>query len=198
MNILNQSKENVNILKTSMDRLYQEYLDSFWHEVGKGNSALLPHHRKNIQTQTTDDDTSLITDDSSDTVDTSILRDILRGIIQLSNQVAYGTTSIVDKLDKLNFTVNVANGGGSFSAAEIWGSGDITESSNYQALSDAFVEHGVLISNVENLQYNYLAGQTQKDSFTVSVDMPDEYLNGEFTKKLLLILLILILRCMIL
>ena len=63
MNILNQTSENVNILKSSMDKLYQEYLNSFWVEVGKNSAESMPHHRRNIQTQTTDNDTTLITDD---------------------------------------------------------------------------------------------------------------------------------------
>lgn len=112
MNILNQSKDNVNILKSSMDRLYQEYVNSFWVEVGKGSAENLPHHRRNIQTQTTDDDTTLITDDQNDTLIESILRDILRGVIQIGNQIGDGVTSIINKLSELNFTTTIVNNGG--------------------------------------------------------------------------------------
>lgn len=112
MNILNQSKENVNILKSSMDRLYQEYINSFYREVGYHSSVELPHHRRNIETQTTDDDTTLITDDQNDTLIESILRDILRGVIQISNQIGDGVNSIMDKLSQLNFTTTIVNNGG--------------------------------------------------------------------------------------
>ena len=184
MNIANQTEDNVNILKSIMDALYQEYLHSFWVEVNP-HFTNLPHHRRNIVTQTTDTDTTLITDDSNDTTDISILRDILRGIISINNSLCDGVVSFINAFDSLDFTVNVANGGGlGLTSGEIWGSGDITESNNYQTLVSAFENRGVDISAVENLKYNYLEGATQKESFTVSVVMPDTYSNGEFSSKI--------------
>ena len=182
MNIVSQTKDNVNILKNTIDSLYQEYINSYIHEIVPNMSGHA-HNRKNIITQTDDNNLSLVTDDTNDTVDTSILRDILRGIIQISNNVANSTDAIIRKLDQLNFTVNVANNGGTFNSSEIWGFGDITESSNYNTLVSEFETRGIDISAAENLSINPLSSATQKESFSITVLMPDSFSNGEFSSK---------------
>ena len=111
-NIGAQSLENRNILKSSIDRLYQEYCNQAFVSV-KHNSSLLPHHRHNIETVTTDDDLTLVTDDSNDDIYTSLLRDILRGVISIPGQIYNCTEMIISKLDYLNWNVTVSNDGGS-------------------------------------------------------------------------------------
>ena len=111
MNIANQTNDNIIILKSTFDKLYQEFINSYWYAIYPDFSNL-PHHRRNIQTQTTDTDTTLITDDSNDTLDISILRDILRGVISVNNSVCDGVISLVNALENLDFVVNLSNGGG--------------------------------------------------------------------------------------
>lgn len=184
MNIASQTKDNINILKSTTDALYQEYIN-----YRSGTHAYWPtatkiQKRQNIDTVTDDDNTSLITDDNSDTLDISLLRDILRGVIAISNNLIDGVSKIVSALNQLDFTVNVANDGGvGFSASDIWGSGDITESENYLSLTAAFMDKGVDVSAAENMKINYLDNATQQNSFTVSVVMPDQFVNGQFTEK---------------
>ena len=112
MNILNQTVENVNILKQTTDALYQEYLNSYM-VTAYNNSANQVHHRRNIETNTTDDDTTLITDDSNDTIDISILRDILRAVIQFQTTFADYMERLFAKIDDLEFVTTVVNDGGS-------------------------------------------------------------------------------------
>lgn len=138
MNVANQTDDNINILKSTMDSLYQEYLNSFYVTVHPyfGN---IPHHRRNIETNTTDDDTTLITDDPNDSTDTSILRDILRGIISINNSVCDGVVSIKNAIDGLDFTVNVSNGGG------------ISDSSGSGSFNSDYTDKGTFdITPIEN------------------------------------------------
>ena len=183
MNIANQTGDNINVLKNTMDNLYKEYLNSYIVNAYP-NTLNHAHQRKNIQTNTDDNDTSLITDDPNDSTDTSILRDILRGIISLSTSITSHFEALFDKLNELDFTVNVSNNGGAdFTSADIWGSGVITDSENYHALTAAFMDKGIDVVSAESMDINYLDNATQQDSFTVSVDMPDQFVNGEFTSK---------------
>ena len=112
MNIFNQTVDNVNILKQTTDMLYQEYLNSYM-ITAYNNSANQVHHRRNIETNTTDDDVTLITDDSNDTVDISILRDILRAVIQFQTTFADYMERLFAKIDDLEFVTTVVNDGGS-------------------------------------------------------------------------------------
>ena len=111
-NIGAQSLENRNILKSTIDRLYQEYLNSSY-VAFKSNSANQVHHRNNINTKTDDSDLTLVTDDPNDDTITSILRDILRGVIAIPTSIYNNSQAIISKLDSLNWTVNIANDGGS-------------------------------------------------------------------------------------
>lgn len=184
MNIAGQTKDNIRILKTIIDNLYQEYINyrSGTHAYWPGATKI--QDRNDIDTQTDNDNLTLVTDDSNDTLDISILRDILRGVIAVSNNLIDGVSKIVSALNQLDFTVNVVNNGGaSFDANSIWGTGDITQSENYLSLTNAFLDKGVDVSAAENMKINYLENATQQDSFTVSVVMPDQFINGQFTEK---------------
>lgn len=111
-NIGFQTLENRNILKSTIDRLYQEYCNQGFVTI-QNDSSRLPHHRQNIETVTTDDDLSLVTDDANDDIYTSLLRDILRGVISIPVQIYNCTEMIISKLDYLNWNVTVSNDGGS-------------------------------------------------------------------------------------
>ena len=183
MNIVNQSNDNIVILKSTIDSLYREYINSYKHEF-YSNSANQAHHRRNVNTQTTDDDLTLVTDTVDDDIYTSLLREIIRGIVALQSSIVSGLRAVIDTLNNLDFSVNVANNGGTgFDVNSIWGTGDITQSENYLALTNAFMDKGVDVSAAENMKINYLDNATQQDSFTVSVVMPDQYVNGQFTEK---------------
>lgn len=112
MNIANQSISNISALKSSTDKLYREYLDyrSSNHAYWPGSTKI--QERYTIDTKTNNNDTTLITDDSNDTPIISILRDILRGVIAISNNINEGVSNIISNLQELQFTVNVVNDGG--------------------------------------------------------------------------------------
>ena len=116
-NIGTQTLENRNILKATIDRLYQEYLNSSYVSF-KSNSANQVHHRDNINTKTDDTDLTLVTDDPNDDTITSILRDILRGVIAIPTSIYNNSQAIIAKLDSLNWTVNIANDGGASSGSD--------------------------------------------------------------------------------
>ena len=117
-NIGSQSLENRNILKSTIDRLYQDYCNSSY-VTFKSNSANNVHHRQNINTKTDDTDLTLVTDDPNDDTITSILRDILRGVIAIPTSIYNNSQAIISKLDSLNWTVNIANDGGSSSGSDL-------------------------------------------------------------------------------
>lgn len=169
MNIVGQTKDNINVLKTTIDALYQEYIN-----YRSGTHAYWPtatkiQKRQNIDTVTDDDNTTLITDDNSDPLDISILRDILRGVIAISNNVNQGVSDIVSALNRLDFTVNVANSGGEFP--------DIDLSSLYTYDSDAFSDDletfSSDIEDVQNVPQGYI------DSINQNRLMPENMLEDK-------------------
>lgn len=111
MNIVSQPSDNINILKTTMDDLYEEYLTQFTIS-GYSNSANQAHHRRNVETNTTDTNTSLITDDANDSLIESLLRDILRGVISIQTSIADQTETIVRAIKNLTFNQTIVNNGG--------------------------------------------------------------------------------------
>lgn len=184
MSIGGQTNDNINILKNSIDKLFREYQTYLSNNHAYWPGAVKLEKRNNIDTKTDNDNLDLVTDKQSDDDVTLILRDILRGVIAIPNQLFSVGQSIIGALNQLDFTVNVANNGGvGFDTNSIWGTGDITQSENYLALTSAFMDKGVDVSVAENMKINYLDNATQQDSFTVSVVMPDQYLNGQFTEK---------------
>lgn len=129
MNIVSQTTDNINILKHTIDKLYQEYLDSYMYSFYADSSGHI-HHRRDIVTNTSDDDTTLITDTPEDTVDVSILRDILRAVIQFQTSFSDYMERLFAKIDGLRFVTTVVNDGGAESLV------DLTELYIYDA--DAF------------------------------------------------------------
>lgn len=117
-NIASQTIENRNIIKSTIDRLYQEYKNSAFVQINH-DSSILPHHRKNIETNTTDDDLILVTDDPNDDTLISILRDILRGVISIPNSIFDNTQAILAKLDQLNHNIIISNNGGASSGSDL-------------------------------------------------------------------------------
>lgn len=114
-----QTSENANILKNKLDALYSEFINQYIVTVTRDRSQQLAHHRNGIYTVTDDSDTSLITDDVNDDTITSILRDILRGVIQITNSIYDNTSALIEKIDSINFTATVVNNGGVPSGTDI-------------------------------------------------------------------------------
>lgn len=136
----------------------------------------------NIKPDTNETNNTLIINTSNDDIYTSLLRDILRSLLSLPNNIFDVGLNITRAIDSLDNTVNIVNDSG-ISSDDIWGSGSITDSENYLALTAAFMDKGVDVSAAENMEINYLENATQADSFTVSVVMPDQFVNGQFTEK---------------
>ena len=114
-----QTQENANILKNKLDSLYSEFINQYIVTVTRDRSQELAHHRYGIHTVTDDSDTSLITDDVNDDTITYILRDILRGVIQITNSIYDNTSALIEKIDSINFTATVVNNGGVPSGTDI-------------------------------------------------------------------------------
>lgn len=144
MNIANQTNDNIVILKNTVDSLYREYINSYKHEF-YSNSANQAHHRRNVNTQTTDDDLTLVTDTANDDIYTTLLREIIRGIVALQSSTVSGFRAVIDTLNNLDFSVNVANNGGEFPSIDL--------ASLYTYDSDAFSDDlQTFESNVEEVQ----------------------------------------------
>lgn len=110
MNIANQTNDNIVILKNTIDSLYREYINSYKQEF-YSNSANQAHHRRNVNTQTTDDDLTLVTDDSNDDIYTTLLREIVRGIVALQSSTVSSCRAIIDTLNNLDLSVMLSNDG---------------------------------------------------------------------------------------
>lgn len=139
-------------MKYAIDKLYQEYIN-----YRSGTHAYWPNashlqERDTIDTNTANNDLTLVTDDSNDTLDISILRDILRGVIAISNNFNQGCSNIVQKLDELNFIVNVVNDGGDKSLPDIsslWVYPDDAFNDDFESFIDG-------ISEVQNIPQGYI------------------------------------------
>lgn len=180
-NNIGQGVSDYNLILKKTKSLYQEYLRLKNDTVG---NHLAPRVDSSIVPETNDNNLTLVTNDANDTEIISILRDILRSLLSFPTTWNDLNKLLLNAINALDLTTNIVNDGGTgLTSADIWGSGDITESENYLALTSAFMDKGVDVSAAENMKINYLDNSTQQDSFTVSVVMPDQYVNGQFTEK---------------
>lgn len=169
MNIVGQTQDNINVLKSTTDMLYQEYINYRSGTHAYWPSATKIQERQSIDTVTDDNNITLITDDSTDTLDISILRDILRGVISISNNIIETGSRIIEKLEQLEFVVNVSNGGGS--------SPEIDLSSLYLYDSDSFADDlqtfQTQIEDVQNVPQGYI------DTINQNALMPENMLSDK-------------------
>lgn len=178
---IGQGISDYNVILNKTRQLYQEYMRLKNDTVG---NHLAPRVESSIVPETNDNNLTLVTNDSNDTEIISILRDILRSLLSFPSTWNDLNQLLLNAFNSLDLTTNIVNDGGAgLTSADIWGSGDITESQNYQSLSAAFMDKGVDVVSAESMDINYLDGATQQDSFTVSVVMPAQFVNGEFTEK---------------
>lgn len=175
MNIANQTNDNIVILKNTIDSLYREYVNSYKHEF-YSNSANQAHHRSNVNTQTTDDDLALVTDDANDDIYTTLLREIIRGIVALQSSTVSGFRVVIDTLNSLDFSVNVANNGGEFPSIDLaplytYDSDDFNDDLNGFAEDVADLQQ-LPLTYVTNINNNTLMPEnmlTDKDNLSVNI-----------------------------
>lgn len=103
--------EDANLALSKTKALYQEYL-SLKNDTYRNHLQRRTWDTNNIVPVTNDTDNILIVDTPSDTIDISILRDILRALINTGNIINDNFNILFDKLDNLDNTVNIVNNGG--------------------------------------------------------------------------------------
>lgn len=164
MNIFNQTNDNVVILKNTIDSLYREYINSYKQEF-YSNSANQAHHRRNVNTQTTDDDLTLVTDSSNDDIYTTLLREIIRGVVAVQSSTVSGCRAIIDTLNNLDFTVNLSNDGGTTAT-------DLSALWRYDsnAFDDDINAFALGVEDVQNIPQGYI------DTINQNALMPENML----------------------
>lgn len=168
MNIASQSMSNISALKTSIDKLYAEYLDYRSSTHAYWPSATKIQERSDIDTITDNNNLTLVTDDSNDTIDITILRDILRGVVAISNNIIEGSSKVVQKLDEMNFTVQLSNDGG-------YNKPDLSQLWTYNANS--------FDDDLQNFEYDISVVQTVPMGYISSINqnalMPENMLQDK-------------------
>lgn len=190
MNIASQTKENIIILKGSIDSLYREFINSYAVEIYP-NTSNHAHNRHNINTQTTDDDLTLVTNDENDDIYTKLLREIVRGLVALQSSTISGFNYLSDIINNLNFSVLVSNSGGEGSSIDLSSlytyspddfNNDLNEFSNdiadIQQLPVSYVSE---INNNPLMPENMLA---DKDTLSVNIPNISGFVVGDNGKSL--------------
>lgn len=145
--------------------LYQEFqkqekdklMDIFFHRTEKTD---------NIKPVTNDDDLTLITNSADDTTVIKILRDILRSLIALPNNISNLIKSLSFQVDGLENTVNVVNQSGLPDLSTLW-----TYSSN--DFDDDLMNFYLDVSEVQQLPLTYLT------NINDNALMPENMLNDK-------------------
>lgn len=152
--------------------LYQEFqkqekdklMDIFFHRTEKTD---------NIKPVTNDDDLTLITNSDDDTVIVKILRDILRSLIALPNNISNLINSLSVQVDGLENTVNVVNQSGLPDLSTLWSynNNDFDDDLNNFSLDIAEVQQ-LPLSYLTNINENPLMPENMlndKDNLTVNI-----------------------------
>lgn len=145
--------------------LYQQFqkqekdklMDVFFHRTEKTD---------NIKPVTNDDDLSLITNTADDTIIVKILRDILRSLISLPNNLSNLINSLSVQFDGLENTVNVVNQSGLPDLSSLW-----TYSNN--DFDDDVMNFYLDVSEVQQLPLSYLS------NINDNALMPEKMLNDK-------------------
>ena len=145
--------------------LYQEFqkqekdklMDVLFHRTEK---------TENIKPVTNDDDLTLITNSDDDTVIVKILRDILRSLIALPNNISNLIESLSVQVDGLENTVNVVNQSGLPDLSTLW-------SYNNNDFDDDLNNFSLDISEVQQLPVTYLTNINE------NLLMPEKMLNDK-------------------
>lgn len=151
MSISGQTSDNINVLKTSTDKLYREYQTYLSSNHAYWPGAVKLEKRNNIDTLTDNDNTTLITDKQTDDDITLILRDILRGVIAIPNQIYVTGQDIINAIRQLDLSVNLTNDGGvdAPDLSELWR----YDSNIFQDDLQSFVDG---VEDVQNIPQGYI------------------------------------------
>lgn len=145
--------------------LYQEFqkqekdklMDIFFHRTEKTD---------NIKPVTNDNDLTLITNSDDDTVIVKILRDILRSLIALPNNISNLINSLFVRFDGLENTVNVVNQSGLPDLSTLW-------SYSNNDFDDDLLNFSSDVAAVQQLPVSYLTNINE------SPLMPEKMLNDK-------------------
>lgn len=152
--------------------LYQEFqklekdklMDIFFHRTEKTD---------NIKPVTNDDDLTLITNSDDDTVIIKILRDILRSLIALPNNISNLINSLSVQVDGLENTVNVVNQSGLPDLSTLWSySNNDFDDDLLNFSSDVAEVQQLPVSYLTNINENPLMPEkmlNDKDNLTVNI-----------------------------
>ena len=120
----------------------------------------------NIKPVTNADDLTLITNSNDDTVIVKILRDILRSLIALPNNISNLIGSLSVQLDGLDNTVNVVNQSGLPDFSTLW-------TYNNSDFEDDLMNFYLDVSEVQQLPLTYLTNINDNPL------MPEKMLNDK-------------------
>lgn len=120
MNIAGQTNENINILKHSIDNLYSEYQSYLANNHAYWPAAIKLEERNDIDTVTDNNNLTLVTDTQNDDIYTLLLRDILRGVIAIPNQLYVTGQDIIDSISHLELRTTLVSNGGITSLSELY------------------------------------------------------------------------------
>lgn len=139
-------------------------MDIFFHRTEKTD---------NIKPVTNDDDLTLITNSDDDTVIVKILRDILRSLIALPNNISNLINSLSVQVDGLENTVNVVNQSGLPDLSSLWtyNNNDFDDDLNNFSSDIAEVQQ-LPVSYLTNINENSLMPEkmlNDKDNLTVNI-----------------------------
>lgn len=145
--------------------LYQEFqkqekdklMDIFFHRTEKTD---------NIKPVTNDDDLTLITNSDDDTVIVKILRDILRSLISLPNNISNLINSLSVQVEGLENTVNVVNQSGLPDLSTLW-------SYSNNDFDDDLLNFSSDVAEVQQLPVSYLTNINENPL------MPEKMLNDK-------------------
>lgn len=167
-----QYVDDYGALVNKMRSLYQEFqklekdklMDIFFHRNEKTD---------NIKPVTNADDLTLITNSDDDTIVIKILRDILRSLIALPNNISNLINSLSVQVDGLENTVNVVNQSGlpDFSSLWTYNNNDFDDDLNNFS-SDIAIIQQLPVSYLTNINENPLMPEkmlNDKDNLTVNI-----------------------------
>lgn len=169
---IGQTISDYNAVLTKTQSLYREYQHYIRQSlIDKYNDRT--QNTSDIKPDTNSDNTSLITNSDDDTVVVRILRDILRSLIALPNNISNLIESFEIKIEGLENTVNVVNQSGIPDISSLWTYSESDFDTDVQNFANDVSEVQQLpVSYLTNINNNPLMPEnmlTDKDNLTVNI-----------------------------
>lgn len=171
-NRINMGADDINVALTKTKSLYQEYLKAK-NDIYGNHLSRRTWDTNNIIPETNDTNNTLVINDANDTVDISILRDILRACINIPNVINDNFNILFNKLDNMDNVVNIVNDSGidDFSVLYIYDADAF--SNDLQNFEEAIEEvQSVPQGYIDTINQNSLMPENMledKNSLTVNV-----------------------------